>query len=107
MSWMVQPWASIGGPAAFKNSLQDLGAVVKVFEPFEDHHSYNQDNIDKLIKNFQAAHIKIVVTTHKDAVKLKPFIELLEQDFTLLYLLIKIEMVGNPNEFYHRIDRLL
>ncbi len=100
-------FSSIGHPDSFKESLRKLGAGVLVFKAFEDHHRYNSKDIDDIINQFKSANIELIVTTHKDLVKLKTFIPMLTKNFTLLCLLIKIEITNGAKEFYDRIDHLL
>ncbi len=63
----VVAFAGIGHPAKFYQTLRDLGFDVVKTHDFEDHHAYNDAEIEKIIK--EAENLP-VVTTEKDFVKL-------------------------------------
>jgi tetraacyldisaccharide 4'-kinase len=65
-------FCGIGNPEAFRRTLAGLGADVRAFREFPDHHSYGREDVDELRK--WAAGLlaeATVVTTQKDLVKLR------------------------------------
>ena len=68
----VGAFCGIGNPAAFRRTLSDLGADIRDFRTFADHHPYARDDVAEL--NRWAATLPPdawVVTTQKDWVKLR------------------------------------
>jgi len=64
----------IGNPEAFRRTLGYLGAQLKLFETFRDHHPYTRDDLARLIEAAVAAGAKTLVTTGKDYVKWLPLL---------------------------------
>ena len=68
----VGGFCGIGNPAAFRHTLESLGACITDFRTFPDHHAYTREDVDDL--NRWAASLPpdaIVMTTQKDWVKLR------------------------------------
>jgi tetraacyldisaccharide 4'-kinase len=64
----------IGNPEAFRRTLEHLGAQLKLFETFRDHHPYARDDLARLIEAAGDAGAKTLVTTGKDYVKWLPLL---------------------------------
>ena len=67
----VAAFCAVGNPASFFESLRGAGYEVAVERAFPDHHVYSQDEIDALIRSAKDAGAEVLVTTAKDAVKLR------------------------------------
>jgi tetraacyldisaccharide 4'-kinase len=68
----VGAFCGIGNPAAFRRTVESLGAAVAAFRPFPDHHPYTRADVDDLGR--WAAGLPAgawVLTTQKDWVKLR------------------------------------
>jgi tetraacyldisaccharide 4'-kinase len=68
----VGAFCGIGNPDAFRQTLAGLGADVRVFRAFPDHHRYRREDVDDLRR--WAADLPangMVATTQKDWVKLR------------------------------------
>jgi tetraacyldisaccharide 4'-kinase len=68
----VAGFCGIGNPAAFRRTLEGLGATVVAFRTFPDHHPYTRADVDDL--RAWAAELPpdaMVATTQKDWVKLR------------------------------------
>lgn len=63
--------SSIGNPAAFERTLEQIGAVTVDHARFPDHHAYRPDEIRDLLAA-RAGSAEMIVTTEKDAVRLPP-----------------------------------
>jgi tetraacyldisaccharide 4'-kinase len=63
--------AGIGNPAAFRESLQSLGADVAAFRAFPDHHAYSPRDLDELGAWAARERATLLVTTLKDLVKIR------------------------------------
>jgi tetraacyldisaccharide 4'-kinase len=68
----VGAFCGIGNPAAFRRTLESLGATVAGFRAFPDHHAYTREDVEDLTR--WAATLPTgaaVATTQKDWVKLR------------------------------------
>lgn len=68
----VAAFCGIGNPAAFRETLRGVGAEVRAFREFPDHHPYRREDVDDLqqwASNYPEG--TIIVTTQKDWVKLR------------------------------------
>jgi tetraacyldisaccharide 4'-kinase len=59
----------IGNPDAFRRTLADLGADVRFFRTFDDHHAYSEADLRELLTVAEGVGVKMLVTTGKDSVK--------------------------------------
>jgi tetraacyldisaccharide 4'-kinase len=68
----VGAFCGIGNPAAFRRTLESLGATVADFRTFPDHHAYTRQDVDDL-RRWASGLPKdaAVATTQKDHVKLR------------------------------------
>ncbi|MBE3100409.1 MAG: tetraacyldisaccharide 4'-kinase [Planctomycetes bacterium] len=64
----------IGNPEAFRLTLEQAGAAVRLFEIFPDHHAYTSADLDHVLRLAEAAGLKTLVTTGKDWVKWQPLL---------------------------------
>jgi tetraacyldisaccharide 4'-kinase len=68
----VAGFCGIGNPASFRRTLDDLGAEVRDFRTFADHHNYTREDVDELRRWADTLPADAVVaTTQKDFVKLR------------------------------------
>ena len=68
-STKIMAFSAIGQPAGFYEFLKNDYKLVAVLE-FEDHHTYEPEDISKIIHFAQEENIDSIVTTEKDAVKI-------------------------------------
>jgi tetraacyldisaccharide 4'-kinase len=68
----VGAFCGIGNPAAFRRTLESLGATIAEFRSFPDHHAYTRDDVEAL-QNWATAlpADAVIATTQKDWVKLR------------------------------------
>jgi tetraacyldisaccharide 4'-kinase len=64
----------IGNPEAFRRTLEQCSARVRLFEIFPDHHAYTPADLDHVLRLAEAAGLKTLVTTGKDWVKWQPLL---------------------------------
>jgi len=88
----IYAFAGIGQPKFFFEYLQAEG-----FEPvkqriFEDHHLYTQDDIKNIIAEAQKLGAQAIVTTEKDAVKIKALIEKNSEDIKFYALKLRLDI---------------
>lgn len=81
-------FSAIGQPDSFYEFLKDDFKLVAVME-FEDHHIYNIEDVSKIIQYAQEENIDCVVTTEKDAVKMKEIIKDVEMPVKFYALKLK------------------
>jgi len=68
----VYGFCGIGNPAAFRRTLEDLGACVAGFRTFPDHHPYSRDDVTDLARWAATSPADaLLLTTQKDWVKLR------------------------------------
>jgi tetraacyldisaccharide 4'-kinase len=70
--YRVAAFCGIGNPEAFRKTLVDLGADVRAFRIFADHHAYSRADVESL-RTWAGQQAKdcVIVTTQKDLVKLR------------------------------------
>ncbi|MFP4057308.1 MAG: tetraacyldisaccharide 4'-kinase [Candidatus Brocadiia bacterium] len=68
-------FSALGNPAAFPRTLETLGATVVHHRAFRDHHWYQPDDLRAIAAHAGELGADTVVTTEKDAVKIRSFPE--------------------------------
>ncbi|MDI6784417.1 MAG: tetraacyldisaccharide 4'-kinase [bacterium] len=100
----IVAFAGIANPTAFRDTLQELNAEVKRWFPFPDHYVYTENDINSLLEQAAQDKCRYLVTTQKDAVKVRDLLEKFaeyKQQFLTLEINIEIE---NGTEFYTLIN---
>jgi tetraacyldisaccharide 4'-kinase len=67
----VAAFCAVGNPVSFFENLRRAGFELAVEKSFPDHHVYSQDEIDSVIKAAKETCADALITTAKDAVKLR------------------------------------
>ena len=67
----IAGFCAVGNPASFFEQLRRAGFEVVLEKSFPDHHVYSQDEVDAIARSATEAGAKAVITTAKDAVKLR------------------------------------
>ncbi len=80
-------FCGIGNPGGFSHTLEEIGADIPYLIRFRDHHRYESKDVEKLAMALNRSGADYLITTEKDAVKLKGLFEALP----ILVLEIKIE----------------
>lgn len=96
----------IGNPAALEKTTLSLklNPVLKFF--FLDHHDYKKEEVIKIIDSCSRFKINTIITTSKDAVKLKDHFMGLAPTQKILVLDINIAITKGKDEFLSRLSRL-
>jgi len=93
--------SAIGSPYSFEKTVLNLGLKVKRHFIFRDHHWYKKKDLRK-IEDYCVKHkIDTIVTTEKDAIKLRE--AKAERTTEILVLAIKFEIIDNEQGFYNRL----
>ncbi len=98
--------SAIGAPDAFEATLRQCGAAVEGVFSYEDHHVYILEDAREIVRFCMDKKITKVVTTQKDAVKLRGLREAF-QGVSLWVLEINLKVVHGETEFFSRLDRCL
>ena len=67
----VAAFCAVGNPSSFVEHLRRSGYELAVTTSFPDHHAYSQNEIDSITRSAQNAGATALITTAKDAVKLR------------------------------------
>ncbi len=101
----VLAFCGLGNPAGFRRTLVDLGADVRDFIAFPDHHPYTRPDVDDLAR--RAAGLPadaLLLTTQKDLVKLRvPDLA----NRPLRALRIQLHLEDGADVLHRRLDALL
>jgi tetraacyldisaccharide 4'-kinase len=87
--------SAIGSPECFEKTILRLGLKINKHFVFRDHHRYTKDDIANIENYCNKNKLDTVVTTEKDAVKLKG------QKY--LVLKVRLEIIENEDGFYNRL----
>ncbi len=83
--------SGIGDPDSFEKTIRGLGVLVEHHFKFGDHYQYTQADLEKISRELKNKDIAAVITTVKDAVKLKGLdLKVLEKEVFVLEIRIKI-----------------
>jgi tetraacyldisaccharide 4'-kinase len=87
----VAAFCGLGNPAAFRRTLEGLGAKMTAFRTFPDHHAYTRADVDDL-RGWarQQATDCLVLTTQKDLVKLR-LTQLGDRDLWAVHIRLHVE----------------
>jgi tetraacyldisaccharide 4'-kinase len=66
----VLAFCGLASPERFRNTLEQLGAVVHSLMSFPDHHRYQDRDLDRLEQQFRESDCEWLITTEKDWVKI-------------------------------------
>ena len=95
----VYAFCGVGNPDSFRRTLEGLGAEVVMFRAFDDHHAYTAQDVRRLNAEAQEFMAEALITTEKDATKLKA--EGFELPLTALR--VEIEVVRNEDLLEERL----
>jgi tetraacyldisaccharide 4'-kinase len=69
----VLAFSGIARPASFTALLRSLGADIRAEIAYPDHYAYKKSDLTTLFERAAAANASMIITTEKDAVRLKPW----------------------------------
>ncbi len=98
----AKPCAALSGiadPDSFEKMLMNMGINIVLKLRFPDHHNYTAEDIDRIKKDCAKHNISAVITTEKDAVKIKH-----KMDY--FYCKIKVK-ISEDEAFFDRIFSVL
>jgi tetraacyldisaccharide 4'-kinase len=89
----VCAFCGIANPKSFEQTLQVAGAKILSFNIFPDHHCYSEKEMDSLRDGFIKCSADYLLTTEKDAMRLKNYVEFLK-----IIFILRIKMQIKPSE---------
>jgi len=98
----IAGFCAIGDPVSFQSSLKNSGAELLKTFVYMDHHLYRKKDIEVMVAFCRAQGITVMVTTHKDAVKLRKFKDFFS-GIQLTYIPIQLEVTKGADEFFEKI----
>jgi tetraacyldisaccharide 4'-kinase len=93
----VGAFCAVGNPSSFFESLTRLGYELGLERAFADHHAYSQSDVDQLNQLARQTGANALITTAKDAVKLKGM------EFSLPCYVLEIEIVIDDAEAFQKL----
>lgn len=100
-------FCSIAAPQSFMQSLRALRTNhIKNFE-FMDHYVYQHQDMQNLNDYCLENNIDVLMTTQKDAVKLKGFLDVFSGKVMLAVLNIELQFTNKGDDFIERINSIL
>jgi tetraacyldisaccharide 4'-kinase len=96
----VAAFCAVGNPASFFEGVRRMGYELALEKSFFDHHVYSQNDIDSVTRTAKDAGAVGLITTAKDAVKLRSL------SFTIPCYVLEIEIaIDNVDEFTRLVCR--
>lgn len=93
-------FSGIANPERFKNMLEAMKYHVEEHVEFSDHHKYSEADIDKLIELAKEKEIKNLLTTEKDAAKIKKYAVKIAESGIMFYVIpVKIQITEGKEQF--------
>jgi len=98
----VAAFCAVGNPTAFFQQLRNQGFDLRHTETFRDHHKYSQTDIDRVTQRAIDSGSQALITTAKDAVKVRSLA------FPLPCYVAEIEIeIAEAGEMVALIDRAI
>ncbi len=95
--------SGIGNPRMFRDMLTRCGAEIRDEMVFPDHCSYGQVEVDLIQEKIEKSTYGMVVTTEKDAVKLR---EWFANDDPIWFVSIDVEFIAGEDQFTELLGRV-
>ena len=92
----VYAFCGIAKPDSFRKILLSAGARILSFDVFPDHHRYKKSELEKIRNGFISCSADYLMTTEKDAVRLKNYPEFLK---ILSVLRVEMEIISSARLF--------
>jgi tetraacyldisaccharide 4'-kinase len=98
----VAAFCAVGNPSSFFENVRRLEFEIAIQKVFHDHHVYSQAEIDVIVKEAKEAGATALLTTAKDAVKLRTL------SFTMPCYVMEIEIeIEKVDEFTELLEKAL
>ncbi len=101
-------FSGIANPERFKNMLEAMKYNVDEHVEFSDHHKYSEADVDKLISLAKEKDIKNLLTTEKDAAKIKKYAVKIAESGIMFYVIpVKIQITEGKEQFLDLLKQAL
>ena len=101
-------FCGIGNPVSFRQTLESIGIKVANVLDFGDHHPYGDSDFERIRGAFVRCGADVVVTTEKDAVRLRPHdSESQWNSLPLYFVSIEACLVEGEEQFQIELDKIL
>lgn len=100
-------FSAIGNADAFERTVRALGANIKKTFSFLDHHVYTKKDLARIIEEAQWQNVTTLITTQKDAVKLKELVGMCPSDMNIFALTVSLKIIKGEKELEERIHAVL
>ena len=94
--------SAIGSPHSFEKTVLNQNLKINKHFIFRDHHNYKKKDLEKIENYCKKRNIKTVITTEKDAIKLKSMSYKLK-DINFVVFRIKLYITQNEEGFFDRL----
>jgi len=91
----------IANPESFARTLTSLGADIGLRCYFSDHYQYTQQDLEQVQKRCLELKIETIVTTEKDAVKLKKILPSVNPAIKVYVLSVELKIVEEEQRFFN------
>jgi len=98
----VVAFCGIARPQSFYETLAGLGADIRAFRGFPDHHQFSRRDVEELKGLREKLGAGLMVTTEKDWMRLEP---LMGRDPAVGYLCIDMRLLPDPQAFFGMIRK--
>jgi len=99
----VGAFSGIATPESFEKFLRDLGAEIDYRKRFLDHYRFGEEDLTEIFAGAEAAGAEFIVTTEKDAVRIRPD---LTGPIPIYYLRLEIDIIHGADDFDEAVARL-
>ncbi len=91
----------IANPQPLKSEIEERGAKVKLMQ-YTDHHNFTGADFDDIVKQFQNGGYTMIVTTEKDATRMKPHEETLKSIRDSIYVMpIEVDFLDGKEKLFN------
>ncbi|MDP3803960.1 MAG: tetraacyldisaccharide 4'-kinase, partial [Candidatus Omnitrophota bacterium] len=97
--------SGIGDPSYFEETARSLGADIAEHIVFPDHHNYNQDDMDRVLRRCDERKFDFVLMTEKDEVKIRRM-SLSFRKYIPMTLVIEIDIVAGKEQLVAGLNSL-
>lgn len=97
--------SAIARPDVFEKMMRDVGDVSKKSLHFRDHHQYTDADVRKIVEEFEKSGCDFLITTEKDAVKLRPLMPSTPELWSSSLEVSEISKKGRLHELVRKVLR--
>ncbi len=98
-------FCGLGNPGAFRELAGKIGIKEGVFFEFPDHYRYEEEDLEKMVKDAGKKNISILVTTEKDAVRI-PLAARKRFGENIFVLVVELKFKDEEERFFERLLRV-